>query len=161
MVKLVLQQSDKQLESIHKQLSTSAMGLASQLTSISTIMNEISAAFKESKPDEQGDRAKMARDWKDISKASYSLLCILFFLILNVEFRNTLRVCSKYAPQPFPEPQLSTVRINDMFDYCKCYERYITDFLGEFSGYMCSAEENVNLKREEARLYSEVSSFVS
>lgn len=40
------------------------------------------------------------------------------------------------------------------------YERRITDFLGEFSDYMCFAEENVNLKREEARLYSEVSRSV-
>lgn len=84
LVKLVLQHSDKQLESIHKQLCTSAMDLARRLTSISTLMSEISAALKVSKPDEQGDRVKMARDWKDISKVSYSFLFSIVCLVLNL-----------------------------------------------------------------------------
>ncbi len=70
LVKLVLQQSDKQLESIHKQLCVSAKNLASQLLQISTLMDEICVALKKTKPDEQGENVKMARDWKDISKAS-------------------------------------------------------------------------------------------
>lgn len=68
LVKLVLQQSDKQLESIHKHLCASAKDLAGQLTSISTLMREITATLKVLKPDPKDDRVEMARDWAEISR---------------------------------------------------------------------------------------------
>ncbi|KLO13438.1 hypothetical protein SCHPADRAFT_940360 [Schizopora paradoxa] len=123
LVKLVLQQSDKQLESIHKHLCASAKELAGQLTSISTLMREIATALKVLKPQvEDGERVRMANDWTEISKEYSSCL-------------DGIR-----------SPAVSgATKIND--------------FLCEFSGYMFSAEEHVDLKREEARIYSEACSM--
>lgn len=59
------------LESIHRQLCTSATDLASRLKVISTMMDEISTALKSMKPDDHGDHVKIALDWKGISEVLY------------------------------------------------------------------------------------------
>lgn len=85
-VKLVFQQSNKQLKTIQKQLCASAKDLASQLSKISVLVDEVHFQLLKDGERTRGnnsDVAEMLRDWKAISKVFY-LNYVLFILTTNV-----------------------------------------------------------------------------
>lgn len=92
-MKLVLQQSDKQLESIHRQLCTSAKDLASQLKAISTMMDEISTALKSMKTDDHGDHVKIALVWEGISKVMYFACSVVVVRPIPDRFEQEYAAC--------------------------------------------------------------------
>ncbi|KLO05162.1 hypothetical protein SCHPADRAFT_947135 [Schizopora paradoxa] len=119
-VKLVLQRPNKQLKSIQKQLCASAKDLASQLSKISTLVDEVQLQLLregERTRGEENDVSEMQKDWRAISK-------------LHTTYLKDLRTMAVSGPVT------------------------IDDFLCEFTDYMCSASDTIEMKREEAQKYS-------